>query len=268
MTGKNPHDIKIIFFDVDGTLVPIHHESAPASAVKALRKLKEKGIKLIISSGRHLMDIEVLGLPVFDGYITTNGASCMVDGKVIFKQYIPQADIERLVTYLQGSGRFPCIIETDDNAYLNYTDRYTDQLQRDLKTRKPVLCDLDLWSEKTRSGVIQMLGFFDVDKEGKIMRDILPGCVTKRWCSYFTDIIQKDCDKAKGIEKILDHYHFLPEEAMAFGDGGNDLTMLQYVGVGIAMGNAADKVKAVADFVTSSVEEDGIYKGLEDYGLI
>ena len=70
------------------------------------------------------------------------------------------------------------------------------------------------------------------------------------------------------MDKILAYYNILPDETMAFGDGGNDMTMLQHAGTGIAMGNAEDKVKAVADYVTDTVDADGIYKALKKLGVL
>ena len=68
--------------------------------------------------------------------------------------------------------------------------------------------------------------------------------------------------------QVLDHYGLKKEEAMAFGDGGNDATMISYVGTGIAMGNSKQEVKEIADYITSTVEEDGVYDALKHFQLI
>lgn len=260
--------VKIVFFDIDGTLIGIHNQKIPVSAVKAIEALRLKGIKVFISTGRHMLDIKVLDLPDFDGYITTNGASCTVGKEVIYKKHIPEDDIENLIHYLQGDGKFPCVIETFDNAYLNFSNHWVEELQKELHIRKPLTVSFEEWTEKARSGVEQMLCFFGPESDERIIREVLPGCTTKRWCPYFTDVIEKNCDKSKGIDFVLGYLNLPIEETMAFGDGGNDIQMLQHAGTGIAMGNASPHVKAVADYVTDSVENDGIWKALVHFGLI
>lgn len=96
----------------------------------------------------------------------------------------------------------------------------------------------------------------------------MPNSLAARWSPYFADVVAKGCTKAVGIDRIIEHYGIALEETMAFGDGGNDIAMLQHVGVGVAMGNAMDDVKASADYVTTSVDEDGIAVALRHFGLI
>jgi hydroxymethylpyrimidine pyrophosphatase-like HAD family hydrolase len=82
------------------------------------------------------------------------------------------------------------------------------------------------------------------------------------------DIIPSDSGKGTGIRKILEHYRLTPEEAMAFGDGNNDVEMLQAVGTGIAMGNATQQLKAVADGICDPVSRDGVYHYCLQQGLL
>ena len=71
-----------------------------------------------------------------------------------------------------------------------------------------------------------------------------------------------------GIQSVMEHYGLSPDEVMAFGDGENDLPMLRYAGIGVAMGSASDFVKSQADYVTGTVDELGILRALEHYGLV
>ena len=89
-----------------------------------------------------------------------------------------------------------------------------------------------------------------------------------RWHPLFTDLIPEGSSKAVGIECLLKHFGIRREETMAFGDGANDIEMLDYVGTGVAMGNAADIVKAHADYVTDSSDDDGIANALTRLGII
>ena len=88
------------------------------------------------------------------------------------------------------------------------------------------------------------------------------------WWDCAVDIIPKGSGKGNAIKKVLEHFNFSEDEALAFGDGGNDMDMLQVVGTGVAMGNASDNVKAIADEVCGSVEEDGIFHYLKEKKLI
>lgn len=255
-------EIKIAFFDIDGTLVDFQHDTPSESTLMAIQELKGKGIITCICTGRHILDVNVLKLPPFDGYISTNGASVSLFNKEIDKKNIPETDIERLIAYQQTARKFPCILETKDRSVLNFSDRWTEHLHRELIIRLPELVSFEEWEAAARQGVEQMLCFFPPEEDEFIVREVLPGSAIKRWCHYFTDVIEKSCDKASGIDTLLDHLKLRPENAIAFGDGGNDMDMLKHVGIGVAMGNASDEVKAAADYITDNVGNDGIMKAV------
>lgn len=142
--------------------------------------LREKGIKVFICSGRHLLDIKHLNLPPFDGYIAINGACCVVNEEVIYKNMIPSEDMERLIEWQKGPGKFPCILETEDNVYLNFRNEFVDIIQNSIDIRTPVMCSFEEWSAKARSGIEQMLCFFGPEYDEKIISEVLPGCATQR----------------------------------------------------------------------------------------
>ena len=75
---------------------------------------------------------------------------------------------------------------------------------------------------------------------------VLPHCEATRWNPLFADVVPRGSSKAVGIDKIIEHYGISLHETMAFGDGGNDMAMLRHAGIGVAMGNAGDEVKAVS----------------------
>ena len=99
------------------------------------------------------------------------------------------------------------------------------------------------------------------------MADVLKNCDAHRWHPDFADIISKGNSKSTGIDAMLAHYGIKLDESMAFGDGGNDISMLKHAGIGVAMGNASEEVKKSADFVTASVDEDGVALMLKRMGL-
>ena len=115
--------------------------------------------------------------------------------------------------------------------------------------------------------VLQLTPFFSEEDE-KAISPSMPHCVSARWHPNFTDITVQGADKGNALKQMSKHLGIGLEECIAFGDGGNDMTILQTAGIGVAMGNAYEGVKAVADYVTTSVDEDGIRNAFIHFGII
>ena len=115
--------------------------------------------------------------------------------------------------------------------------------------------------------IYQMIGYM-TRKETENLAPKIPNCKITRWYEDGIDIISKDGGKDHGIRKILEAHGFTREESIAFGDSDNDLEMLEFAGIGVAMGNAAESVKEVADYVTSHIDEDGIWNACKHFELI
>lgn len=260
--------IRAIFFDIDGTLVSFKTHRIPESAYQALETLREQGIKLFIATGRHRSNITPVESFRFDGYITMNGGYYLDNtGEVIYKQYIPNEDIEQLIRLQQGPERFSCIIAKEKELFVNFEDDSLLKFREMLDIDIPPILPFEDWSREARGGVLQLIAFWKSEEESRIMQ-LLPGCNAMRWNPLFADVVPKGVNKQEGIDRILDHYGISLAETMAFGDGGNDMSMLQHVAVGIAMGNAREEVKKAADYVTDSVDENGIRNALKHFGLI
>ena len=257
--------IKAVFFDIDGTLVSFKTHKLPDSTVRALDLLREKGIKVFIATGRQLQSINNLGTQAFDGYVTLNGGYCLAGkDKVIYKHSIPSEDIEALIRYQEIEEAFPCALVEADGLYLNYTDGAVEEVFGMLDFPMPPLRPLQ--GNKGKD-VFQLIAFFTPGQEERIM-SVRPHCESTRWNPLFTDVVPQGSSKAVGIDKIIEHYGISLDETMAFGDGGNDMAMLRHAGIGVAMGNAGDEVKAVADYVTDSVAKDGIWNALRHFDVI
>ena len=112
--------IKAIFFDIDGTLVSFNtHKVSNASKI-AIKKLKEKGIKVFIATGRIKLQVDNLDDLEFDGYITANGHDCYVDDKEIYRNAISKETIYSLIDYLKNKEKFPCSVMTNNGIFINY----------------------------------------------------------------------------------------------------------------------------------------------------
>lgn len=256
--------IKAIFFDIDGTLVSFKTHRIPPSTVEAIRAIRKKGIKVIIATGRHIRSINNLGDLPFDAYITLNGSYCFAGNEVIYRHSVPPEDILALIRYQEEKESFPCVFVRKDDLHINYKNENVEKIFRMIDFPEPPVKPL---AEMTGEPVYQLISFFEADQEQRIM-PVIPGCESTRWNPLFTDVVPKGSSKSVGMDKILEYFSIPLSESMAFGDGGNDIPMLRHAGTGIAMGNAADSVKEAADYVTDTVDDDGISKALRHFGIL
>ena len=157
------------------------------------------------------------------------------------------------------------VVGTDDVQVVNRNEVF-DRVFRDMLKVKYNKFDVPL-DEVVAQGVLQITPFLTADEEQRLLPS-LPGCTSARWYPAFCDITSASADKANGIRAIASHLGIDISETMAFGDGGNDISMLQAVGTGVAMGNALDEVKRAACHVTSDVDDDGVKNALEHFGII
>lgn len=255
--------IKCVFFDVDGTLLSHRTGCVPESAVRALRKLREAGIQVVMSTGRHRLELEELPMErlAFDGYVTLNGQIIYDNEWDLLREYPIAGEAKDCLIELFERRDIPLILVERDDIYINYVNDYVRRVQKDIMSSIP------------RVGVYHgndiFLAVAYVDgAAGDGFAAHLPGLRVTRWHSQAVDITPADGGKVRGIAYYLEQNGILPEESMAFGDSENDIEMLEFAGVGVAMGNADDEVKRAADFVTDDIDEDGIWKALAELGVI
>lgn len=265
--------IKALFFDIDGTLVSFETHEIPVSTIEALTAAKAKGIHIFIATGRPGIIINNLSAlqerNLIDGYITMNGGYCFVGKEVIYKSAIPEADVEALMHYCTRNN-YPCIVVGENDICVCQPNDMVKQIFHDflkvdvlpIKTAEEVL-----QAVRQKKEVFQMTPFITEEEEEKVLPSI-PNSEIGRWFPAFADITAKGNTKQRGIDEIIRHFNIRLEETMAFGDGGNDISMLRHAAIGVAMGNAKDDVKATANYVTSSVDEDGIANALKHFGVI
>lgn len=263
---KGQRKIKAIFFDIDGTLVSFKTHKVPQETKYALKRLREQGIKVFVATGRMLKMVEVLNDIEFDGYITYNGSLCVDSTKenVIFKNTVPKDELQALVERLRHD-RFPVSFMCRDEMYVNYLDELVTRVAKVVEVEPPIERPVE---EIIKEDVFQLCIYVDEPHLQRIIDETLPGCVGMRWIELFADVNVKGMNKQLGIDKVLEHFGIPLECAMAFGDGGNDIPMLRHVPYGVAMGNANDAVKAAAAYVTDDVDDNGLVKALEHYGLL
>lgn len=256
--------IKAIFFDIDGTLVSFKTHHIPPSAIRAIIATKAKGIKIYISTGRPLSLINNLDeiKPYIDGYITTNGALCLSENKIISCTPIPHQDVQTLIRFSDLIG-FPCMIVGEKDLIMYNSNENTERIFRQMLNVQN-LKESNQTDYILQQRILQLTPVISETVEQKIM-PYLKESVACRWYPDFADITAQDANKGKGLSDIISQQGINIKETMAFGDGGNDISIIKKAGIGIAMGNANQTLKNVADYITTSVDDNGIYNALKHF---
>ena len=255
--------VKIIFFDIDGTLIDMTKKAISDKTVETLLRLKENGVKICIATGRAPGSVPKFEGVDFDAFLTFNGSYCYNSNDTILSTPIPKVDVEKMIENATKINR-PVSIASKDRVVANGTDKDLSDYFGFAKQEVPVSDDFD---EVLKDEIYQMMMGGRNDEYDDILKDVENARITA-WWDRAVDIIPVNGGKGKGIEAILEYYGIDRSESMAFGDGGNDIEMLQTVGTGVAMGNALDNVKAIADEICGTSAEDGIYHYCLENGLI
>ena len=258
--------MKAIFFDIDGTLVSKQTPYLTNELLKCFSQLKDQGILLFISTGRHMLEIEQLGILKqyqFDGYITMNGGYCIVGDQLVHQAAICKEDARHIHEYLTKYHHSSLYVEKDA-MYCNFVDSHMIHAFDDIHTPLPQIKAIDDIDHHT----YYLFCPFVVSEDMKKLMSVTQHCTCTQWNEYGYDIIPEDCSKSVGIQKVLEYLNIDIHETMAFGDGMNDIEMLSLVEIGVAMKNAKQEVKAVSDYITDDVDHFGIIKALEHFKII
>lgn len=258
--------IRAAFFDVDGTLAEVGSHRIPAGTYTALARLREQGIAVLVSTGRHPLEIEQEALLpgiTLDGGVYMNGQLCVVRGRPVLESCIPAAALRGLKEYLARHGR-SCIFLEQDRMYANFVDARMAAEQAKIGTAPPPAADIDGLEGRK---IYQVIPFIAPDEEAALL-GAMPGCKLLRWGENVVDITGADGGKERGMLAVCAALGIDPAQTIAFGDAENDLGILWQAGIGVAMGNALATVKRSADYVTARVEADGVYRALKHFYLI
>lgn len=278
MTGK------LIFFDIDGTVWD-WVRVIPPSTVEAMRKLHENGHIPLICSGRakgNIRDKRLLEMG-FEGMVAACGSHVEYRGKVLRSDLVDPKLVKTIVDTARET-RVPIVLEGPDKHWISGVgfekDDFVTMMYSDLGDDAIVLGEYtpSMTINKFSGDVITCSDYRTFKArlepyfsfiEHPITPDmnIRPDKDVNSIKMVFEAVIP-GTSKAVGIKQLCEYLGTSPEEAIAFGDSNNDLDMIKCVGTGIAMGNGSDALKALADYVTDSVLDDGIYHALEHFGLI
>ena len=285
--------IKIIFFDIDGTLRPFETGRIPDSAKLAVRRAQRAGILCAIATGRHWMEIygeRLIEELFFDAYVTLDGEFCYLLphaprstaqsplrdpsfrfdlraeerlapemdprlGDIVQKIPLPTEQV-MAVLRLAERERFPVLIQEERRIYANLVN---EELLRCLyEIRNDIVPPVLPIREAAENPVYMLIPILSYEESLKIP-PLIPDCQLVRWSDGRSfDLTKKGINKSSGIDAVLRHLRLSRSEAAAIGDGWNDIDMLSRVGLGIAMGNEKPECREAADHVCPPILEDGL----------
>ncbi|MFN7250427.1 MAG: Cof-type HAD-IIB family hydrolase [Anaerobacillus sp.] len=253
----------MIFFDIDGTLLNEEKE-LPSSTKEAIADLKKAGHQIAIATGRAPFMYKDLREELeIDTYVSFNGQYVVANGEVIYKNPLHRETLRELTNFAGTSDHSLVFMDHEDMRASNEYDPFIVESMGTLKFTHPKH-DLTYIENKE---IYQTLLFCKDDAEQAYI-DKFNQFQFIRWHQVSTDILPAGGSKAKGIERVINHFGLNSDQIYAFGDGLNDIEMLSFVKNSVAMGNAHDEVKKVAKHVTKHVNEDGILHGLQLVGLL
>lgn len=260
--------MKLIFFDIDGTLIPDNSIIMPESTKAAIRKARENGHICIINTGRtkRMVRNDITDQVEFDGFVYGCGTMAVYHGQELFHKPFTVEESHRIIEGLKHH-RIDAILEGCEENFAQPLEECFAESFKEWATEY----------EKFQYATFdQAAGAFDkmymrVDKPGDLQgfyeefRDMLDFIDREHG---FYEVVPKGCSKASGIEHMAKLLNVPMEDTVAIGDSNNDLTMLQCVNTSIAMGNSTQNILDIADYVTTDVDKDGIRNALEWLGVL
>ena len=256
--------IKIVFFDIDDTLRNSKTGFIPTSIPTVFQQLREKGILTGIATGRGIFGVvpEIRELKP-DFFVTLNGAYIEdKKGNVIDSNKISKDKVESYIAWTKEVG-------IDYGLVGSHTAKLSTRTELISEAIDPIYPDLDVDPDFYEKEDIYQMWTFEERGDDLILPDTLASTLRMvRWHEHSSDVVPISGSKAAGVAKVVEHLGLKPENVMVFGDGLNDLELFDYAGVSIAMEISHEKIKEKADYITKTLEEDGIFDALERFGMV
>ena len=277
--------IKVIIMDVDGTLTNNKKVITPKTK-EALLKAEELGVRLILASGRPtsgLMDISrELKMDEYHGLLVSYNGSKVIDcetNEVLFNQTMSIEEGKAVLEHMKKFDRVRPMIDKDDymyvtnvyDNYINWNGKPFNVIEYESRGGKFKLCEVDDLAEFLDYPINKILTTSDPEYLQEHYQEMMAPFKESLSCMFtgpfYFEFTAQGIDKAKALDTVLKPMGYKQEEMIAFGDGQNDSSIIKYAGIGVAMENAVDSLKEMADEITLSNEEDGIAVSLQKHIL-
>ena len=256
--------IKIIFFDIDDTLRNSKTGFIPSTIPTAFKQLRDKGILTGIATGRGIFGVvpELKALKP-DFFVTLNGAYIEdKKGNVIYSNKIAKDKVEEYITWTKEVGIDYGLV----GSHAAKLSRRTEMISQAID---PIYPDLEVDPDFYQKEDIYQMWTFEEQGDDLVLPNTLASTLRMvRWHEHSSDVVPISGSKAAGVAKVVDQLGLKPENVMVFGDGLNDLELFDYAGISVAMGISHEKIKEKADYITKTLEEDGIFDALEGFGMV
>lgn len=257
---------KAIFLDIDGTICV--NGIVRTSAITAIQKARENGNKVLLCTGRSLGTIDTNIMEIgFDGIIASAGAYVEVNDIILFHKTLDKNLLNAVIDYcneydiyyfLEANYKLYATEERIITNWKTFKSKFVFKTFDQIKNRK----DINTISFSSAFRTIEQI---NEDWEGILT--ITPGMIKENGFDN-GEFYQIGINKATGIQYAIKHLGLTQKATIAVGDGSNDFEMLEYCNIGIAMGNALDELKKVADYITNPINEDGLYNCFHEFGLL
>lgn len=270
---------KVIFFDIDGTLVGFDSK-LPDSTKEALSLAKEAGHKIILCTGRSRCQIYPWLLEFgFDGIVGGAGAYVELNGTVLSESFIKSQDLKKVISLFELL-QTTFMLQTRDyvitsshcfyEAQRIFREQYGMDEARIRKVFGDIVIDENL---RERTDVEKLNYYFSIATLSQVSDILGPEfCITATSFEQpeetSGEVSYAGIHKAYGMQLIVEALGLEQKDTIAFGDGPNDIEMLQYAAIGVAMGNGVPEAKAAANMITERIDCDGIYKAMLELNLI
>lgn len=267
-------DIKMLVLDIDGTLTNSQKEIT-LETKRAINLIQERGHKVMLASGRPTPGMrryaEELQLEKYGGYLLSFNGGRIINcrtGEIVFQKMFPQTLIPKLYHFAKEND---CGILTYIGDRIISGTRLDEYIAIESRINGMPVQEVDNFLDFVDFDVNKLLMTADGDRAEKYV-EILNEKYGDRISVYrsepfFIELMPQGVDKASSIDRMLSTVGMTRENIICCGDGYNDVTMIEYAGVGVAMANAQDKVKEKADYITKSNDEDGIVQVIDEFIL-
>ena len=256
--------IKIIFFDIDDTLRNSKNGFIPSTIPTIFKQLREKEILTGIATGRGIFGVvpEIKALKP-DFFVTLNGAYIEdKKGNVVYSNKIAKDKVEDYITWTKEVGIDYGLV----GSHAAKLSRRTEMINQAID---PIYPDLEVDTDfYQKEDIYQMWTFEDQGDDLTLPESLASTLRMVRWHEHSSDVVPISGSKAAGVAKVVDQLGLKPENVMVFGDGLNDLELFDFAGISVAMGVSHEKIKEKADYITKTLEEDGIFDALEGFGMV
>jgi len=258
----------LIFFDVDGTILDDAFQ-IPDSTVQAIRAARDNGHLCVINTGRPYSHIESAVKAVgFDGYICSCGQHILLDGKSIFRRSLP-VEVCQTVLRLVRAAEMDVVFEDEDGIWFDRTRPMRPEVRATYEHFAARGFDVDRSVDRADLQFDKFCVWVNPGTDpAPLLAYIQDYCTVIDREGDLFEFVVKDCSKETGIRMVMDRTDIPLQNCYAVGDGANDIPMLRCVRHSIAMGNAPEEVKALVEYVTDPIHEDGLHNALRHFQLI